>query len=142
MKSVLSFDFSPNGSRMVVASRVYELSLWDTSTGERLQTLARNAGDYHKVEWSPDGKTISLATWTGSRHLYQYSDDRLTKVDSRWGAFFNAGKFSPDGSRFVSAEAKASIEIENLRMVESSANSGRMTGWHAPSLSTLQGDIC
>lgn len=115
MKSVLSFDFSPDGSRMVVASRVYELSLWDTSTGARLQTLARKAGDYHQVECSPDGKTISLATWTGSRHLYQYADDRLTKVDSRWGAFFNAGKFSPDGSRFVSAETKASIEIENLR---------------------------
>ena len=111
---ILDLDFSPDGSRMVVAARDLKVSLWDTTSGKMLQKLSFD-GDPRKLTWSPDGKTISVSYYSGLRTIFGIEADRLEKREESKEAAIVYGDFTPDGSRFVSSVFGQSIDICDAR---------------------------
>jgi WD40 repeat protein len=75
--------------------------LWDVATGKELRTLEGVAGGVLSVEFSPDGKTLAVATW---------SETELWDVDSGQRRFtltqrkypVDTFAFSPDGETLAS----------------------------------------
>jgi Tol biopolymer transport system component len=61
-RSVISVAFSPDGSLLATAGNDGMLGLWTVTTGERLLSLDGQAGYPRTVAFSPDGRTITLAT--------------------------------------------------------------------------------
>ena len=54
----MSVAFSPDGKHIVSGSEDKTLQLWDTETGEMLQTLEGHKDEVWAVAFSPDGKCI------------------------------------------------------------------------------------
>lgn len=59
--SVCALDFSPEGSRLAVASsNAYNSAVWDIETGLPLYRLPCRFGDIMTTTFSPDGKSLAL----------------------------------------------------------------------------------
>jgi WD40 repeat protein len=61
-RTINSVAFSPDGSLLATAANDGMLGLWTVTTGERLLSLDCQAGYPRTVAFSPDGRTITLAT--------------------------------------------------------------------------------
>jgi WD40 repeat protein len=59
--AVTSVDFSPDGRRLVTASRDNDAILWDVNTGTRLSVLRAHFGPVFDARFSPDGRWIVTA---------------------------------------------------------------------------------
>ena len=62
-----SAQFSPDGTRIVTASRDKTARVWDAATGKSLATLAGHEGDVMSAQFSPDGTRIVTASATRPR---------------------------------------------------------------------------
>ena len=107
---ILDLDLNPDGSRLIVAARDQKITLWDTVSGTRLQTLTFN-GDPRKLTWSPDGHTVSVSHYSGLRTILDFNADQLTTAEERKSPAIVYGEFTPDGSQFVSSSFGSSIEL-------------------------------
>jgi WD40 repeat protein len=58
---VTSVDFSPDGRRLVTASRDNDAILWDVDSGARLSVLRAHFGPVFDARFSPDGRWIVTA---------------------------------------------------------------------------------
>ncbi len=111
---ILDLDLSPDGSRLVVASRDQKVTLWDTESGELLQKM-NLSGDPRKLAWSPDGHTVSVSHYSGLQMILDFDADQLKIVDERKSSAIVYGEFTPDGSQFVSSSFGRSIELSDAR---------------------------
>ena len=59
--SVTSVDFSPDGQRLVTASRDNDAILWDVETGRQRSVLRAHFGPVFDAQFSPDGRWIVTA---------------------------------------------------------------------------------
>ncbi|HKY23896.1 MAG TPA: hypothetical protein VJM07_02005 [Gaiella sp.] len=59
--TVTSVDFSPDGQRLVTASRDNDAILWDVGTGRQLSVLRAHFGPVFDAQFSPDGRWIVTA---------------------------------------------------------------------------------
>ncbi|HEY5048551.1 MAG TPA: TIR domain-containing protein, partial [Rhizomicrobium sp.] len=108
---VLSAAFSPDGSRIVTASRDKTARIWDAGTGRQIAILRGHKGPVMSAAFSPDGKRVVTA-----------SDDRTTRIwDSNTGreiAILHGHEdavedaaFSTDGRKIVTASADKTARI-------------------------------
>lgn len=107
---ILDLDLNRDGSRLVVAARDQKITLWDTVSGTRLQTLTFN-GDPRKLTWSPDGNTVSVSHYSGLRTILKFDADQFSTAMERKSPAIVYGEFTPDGSLFVSSSFGNSIEL-------------------------------
>jgi WD40 repeat protein len=54
--------FSPDGKQLASASWDWTVQLWDTGSGEILQTYEGHSSPVTTVAFSPDGKQLALAS--------------------------------------------------------------------------------
>jgi WD40 repeat protein len=65
--------YSPDGRRLASSSRDGGVKVWDPAAGEELLSLTGDAGAYHCVAFSPDGKRLfagydgGVRIWEGAR---------------------------------------------------------------------------
>ena len=59
--AVTAVDFSPDGSKVVSASRDGDAMVWDVASGARLHVLDRHFGRVADARWSDDGRWIVTA---------------------------------------------------------------------------------
>lgn len=119
LNEVMDIDFNPDGTQMAVASLGTGLSLWDTRSGEEIQSITNlskygtNSG-VHRVDWSPDGKMICFSDLLGMQRLYEFDagEFKLTNEHQREATSYS--RFTPDGRRLVSVEYGKPIEIRTL----------------------------
>jgi WD40 repeat protein len=59
---VLCAEFSPDGKRVVTASRDKKAQVWDSATGSPVGAAMQHQGWVLSAEFSPDGKRIVTAS--------------------------------------------------------------------------------
>jgi WD40 repeat protein len=75
---VTSVDFSPDGRRLVTASRDNDAMLWDVDSGTRLSVLRAHFGPVFDARFSPDGRWIvtggptSAGLWSAKGTFIRY----------------------------------------------------------------------
>lgn len=62
-------DWSPDGTRLVVAGPVTKAQIWDRKSGRVIHTLVHSSG-VADVAWSPDGRWIASSTHGGRLYLW------------------------------------------------------------------------
>jgi WD40 repeat protein/serine/threonine protein kinase len=103
-----SLAFSPDGTQIASGHFSGEINIWNSATGERLQTLKGHENPVFSIDFSTDGKRMAsrayevklwdTATWTELMSLSdrETDDPHLTGIES-WVTF------SPDGRQIASA---------------------------------------
>jgi WD40 repeat protein/tRNA A-37 threonylcarbamoyl transferase component Bud32 len=75
--------FSPDGSKIVTASKDTTARVWDAATGKQLLVLPDNPGGVVDAVFSPEGKLL-LTTTDNTRHNHGVQWDKKGQVRGRW----------------------------------------------------------
>ncbi len=98
-----SFAFSPDGARIVTASRDKTARLWNAGSGVELRRLAGHEAPVVSVAFSPDGKRIVTASVDKTARLWDASSGvELRRLVGHEGPIISVA-LSPDGHRIVTA---------------------------------------
>lgn len=111
--NVFKAIFSPDECLIASCSADNEIKLWDSSTGELLQTLKGHTAKVHSISFSPDGQLMASSSEDGTIRIWNVKTYSLlrTFADSGW---VNTIDFSPDGENILSASFD-SIKIWNVK---------------------------
>ena len=77
--TVRSAMYSPDGARIVTASRDRTAKVWDAVTGKELFTLIGHDGWVMSPAWSPNGKRIATAA-EGVVQIYTTDINELLQI--------------------------------------------------------------
>ncbi len=99
---VISLAFSPQGDRLVTASKDNSIAVWDVSSGREVFRKS-GLGSYPNVTYSPDGKRIVTGDWSQRIRFW----DAKTGVEvfsiDHLPSGVRAIAFSPDGKQLAAA---------------------------------------
>lgn len=79
--------FSPDGRLLAVGERDLTISLWDTATGTKIDTLTGHAREVTRLAFSPDGRTLVTCSTDGTARLWSVAARRELFVLCRSGKF-------------------------------------------------------
>ena len=110
--------FSPDGSRIVTASRDRSARIWDTATGKEIAVLRGHEGTVYSAAFSPDGKRIITASYDDTARIWDAATAMEIAAlrgheDTVWSA-----AFSPDGARIVTASSDRTARIWSAATAE------------------------
>ena len=97
--------FTPDMSRIVSASADQTVRIWDQGKGDILRTIT--TGFAHSAMISPDGKRIAT-TYEDDGTMYIWSKQDSIPIE---GSPFTMPAFSPDGTKFVSADKEGTVGL-------------------------------
>jgi WD40 repeat protein len=78
--AITALDWSPDGSRIAVASASPNVNLYDAETGERKASCTGHAAGIYTVAFSPDGSRLATGGFDGKVRIYNTSDCSLLKA--------------------------------------------------------------
>ena len=103
--------FSPDGQSLGTAGYDRLIQLWDTKTGELLNTLKGHNGAVYGIAFSPDGKVLASAGGDSSVKLWNTTTgQRLDTFGQPTGEQFITA-FTPDSRHVIAAGADKQIRI-------------------------------
>ena len=100
---VNSAAFSPDGSRIVTASRDKTARVWDAATGKAIAVLGGHERRVNSAAFSPDGSRIVTASLDETARVWDAATGKAIAVLGGHGKPVTSAAFSPDGSRIVTA---------------------------------------
>jgi WD40 repeat protein len=104
-------EFSPDGSRILIAGADGTALLLDAATGSELLVVGGQAGTLYDATFSQDGSQILTAFEDGTARLWDAQSGEQLAVLSGHTDYVYAATFSPDGSRIATASADNSIRL-------------------------------
>ncbi|MBI4870676.1 MAG: WD40 repeat domain-containing protein [Candidatus Riflebacteria bacterium] len=111
---VVACAVTPDGRRIVSASRDKTLKLWDTASGKELGTLEGHGGEVTAIAVAPDGDRAVSASEDGTLRIWNLAALlpllTLTGHQSR----VHACLVTPDGRRVVSASRDRTLKVWDL----------------------------
>ncbi len=112
---VTSVAFSPDGRRLVTASRDRDAILWDVASGKPLRVLRAHFNAVSDARFSPDGRWIVTA---GPRSvgLWKASTGELVRLLRGPSGPFTAVAFSPDSRTVVAVSAGDAVSTYDCRI--------------------------
>ena len=122
---VISASFSPDGRRVVTASKDRTVAIWDAENGSRLIKI-----DHPKELWdagfSADGKLLITAAGDGIARVWSSEDGSLISELVSEDQEVLSADFSPDGKRAVTAHASGAVRVWDIERAMSVATLVRL----------------
>lgn len=101
--SVFSAVFSPDGTRVVTASKDNTARIWDASSAQLIATLQGHSGSVLSSAFSSDGTKVVTASSDSTARVWDASSGKLiATLQGHTGSVLSAA-FSPDGNRVATA---------------------------------------
>jgi WD40 repeat protein/TolB-like protein len=104
-----SVAFSPDGRRIISDAFFHIVGIWDTETGELLNTLEGHTSWVTAVAYSPDGRRIISGSEDNTIRIWDAESGRLLQILVGGSDSVNAAVFSLDGKRILSASWRIDI---------------------------------
>src|SRR5262249_44748667 len=110
--------FHPDGRSFATGSSDQTVRIWDTLSGQEVQTLTGHTGAVFAVAFSPDGRTLAA----GGADLFQPSNPAEVKIWDLESAKelrslrghmqqITGLAFTPDGHRLVSSSRDGTVRV-------------------------------
>ena len=109
--AIYSATFSPDGCRIVSASRDKTVRIWNAATGECIRTLEGHTWYVNSASFSPDGHRIVSASEDNTVRIWNAATGECIRTLEGHTGDVNSAAFSPDGSRIVSASSDKTVRI-------------------------------
>ena len=106
---VKDFEFSPDGTRLAVATTV-GIWIYDGRTGEEL-AVPGYTDFVRSIAFSPDGKTFASPSKRTAIYLWDTDTGKQKRILTGSGASVRRLRFSPDGRALASANTTSSIDL-------------------------------
>ena len=100
---VRSAQFSPDGTRLVTASKDKTARLWDAHTGKALGEPMLHQDDVGSAQFSPDGTRVVTASEDKTARLWDAHTGKALGEPMLHQERVMSAQFSPDGTRVVTA---------------------------------------
>jgi WD40 repeat protein len=123
-----SASYSPDGSRIVTASRDLTARIWDARSGAPLAILKGHGGWVMSAAYSPDGARIVSASADKTARIWDARSGAQLAVLRGHGDVVESAAFSPDGTRIVTASADKTARIWDAGSAAQLAVLGGHTG--------------
>ena len=97
--------FHPSGDLLAVAYCDGMVRLWEVPTGKLVAEQDSEAEEIYTLDWSPDGQLLATAGLNGDISIWDRTLNRLHRMPApEWCI---SVKFSPDGTRLITAGGSA-----------------------------------
>ncbi len=106
---VVAAAFSPDGARILTASRDKTAKLWDASSGKLIASF-NHQDEVKDAAFSPNGTRILTASVDKTAKLWDAASAKLIASFEHQDTV-NAAAFSPDGARILTASADHSAKL-------------------------------
>jgi WD40 repeat protein/tetratricopeptide (TPR) repeat protein len=120
----VSLNFSRDGLLLASGSRDGSAIIWSTQTWNKAQTLQNPDKDslfgqglrgmVENVEFSPDGKTLAVASREGNVQLWNVAGGKLLETLKGHSSAVEAVVFSPDGRTLASGSGDHTVRLWNV----------------------------
>jgi WD40 repeat protein/serine/threonine protein kinase len=103
--------FSPDGRRIVTASRDHTARVWEVRTGEAVTPPLRHGHLVWKAAFSPDGRRVVTASHDRTARVWDASSGRAVTPALPHDSAVVDASFSPDGRRVVTASTDGTARL-------------------------------
>ena len=113
--TILSIEFSLDGTLLVSRCKDNTVKLWDIQTGGAIRTLSDHTCVVSAIAISPDGTTIVLGTTDGLIRLWDVRTGKCHPINTHRHGEVNVVRFSPaDSQRFIFSSRGGAIQQLDL----------------------------
>jgi WD40 repeat protein len=116
---VNSASFSPDGTKIVTASRDKTARVWDAATGKPLNKPLQHEDWVNSAVFSPDSSKIVTASRDKTARVWDAATGELLNKPLQHEGWVNSAVFSPDGSKIVTASGDKTARVWDAATGES-----------------------
>jgi WD40 repeat protein len=127
--AVDSAQFSPDGKRIVTASRDKTARVWDAQTGQPLTEPLKHEGWVASAQFSPDGKRIVTASLDGTARVWDAQTGQPLTEPLKHEGWVASAQFSPDGKRIVTASQDKTARVWDAQTGQPLTGPLKHEGW-------------
>jgi eukaryotic-like serine/threonine-protein kinase len=108
---VTTAEFSPEGKRIVTASRDGMARVWDAQSGQPLTAPLKHDFAVNSAQFSPDGKRIVTGSYDDTARVWDAQSGQPLTEPMKHDNFVVSAQFSRDGKRVVTASKDGSARV-------------------------------
>jgi WD40 repeat protein len=110
---VNSAQFSPDGRRVVTASKNRTARVWEVPSGKPIGEVMKHADAVRSAQFSPDGQRVVTACSDGMAQLWDAASGKPIGEPMKHTGSVRSAWFSPDGQRVVTAYSDGTAQLWN-----------------------------